>query len=391
MTRSALLVLLTAVLLLGGGVLGYFFWSDSGPPPVGPPGGSPSFDGDSGKLRQTAFVPTLDTPIPEGKSAVWCASFQMAWDKLRDGVVKGPVVVTNADAVCERLNKNRTVEADLPPDGFYAAAGFEDDGIRQTIRDEMARRFPDAPAPQIGGRGDKGSVLAYAYLEAAVKFRQQYFENPRDFQFSGLAGKAGTVRSFGVWPHSGKDAPALQEQVEILYDNFDRRTDTVTKCALDLDRNSRTTQVVIARGDRKGTLAEILAETDLGIQGHVRSAHKYFPDTEDKLDETDTLLVPAMRWKVRHSFRELLGPDKLLSLGSMAQPMRAAEQTIAFHLDARGAGVESQSRIETKSAGMRRQFRFDGPFLLYLKRRGGEHPFFVMWVENAELLLPARP
>ena len=58
-----------------------------------------SFDGDSSELKQTAFVPTLDTPIPDGKSAVWCASFQLAWDKLKSDVVtainQGKPVVAN--------------------------------------------------------------------------------------------------------------------------------------------------------------------------------------------------------------------------------------------------------------------------------------------------------
>jgi hypothetical protein len=31
-------------------------------------------------------------------------------------------------------------------------------------------------------------------------------------------------------------------------------------------------------------------------------------------------------------------------------------------------------------------FIFDRPFLIVVKKRGAEHPFFVMWVDNAELL-----
>jgi hypothetical protein len=35
-----------------------------------------SFDGRSDALQKTVVVPTLDTPIPKGKSVIWCASFQ---------------------------------------------------------------------------------------------------------------------------------------------------------------------------------------------------------------------------------------------------------------------------------------------------------------------------
>jgi hypothetical protein len=31
-------------------------------------------------------------------------------------------------------------------------------------------------------------------------------------------------------------------------------------------------------------------------------------------------------------------------------------------------------------------FHFDRPFMVYLKNRAAQHPYFVMWVETAELL-----
>jgi hypothetical protein len=34
------------------------------------------------------------------------------------------------------------------------------------------------------------------------------------------------------------------------------------------------------------------------------------------------------------------------------------------------------------------RYAVDGPFLIYLQKHGAAHPFFVMWVDNAELLQP---
>jgi len=39
-----------------------------------------------------------------------------------------------------------------------------------------------------------------------------------------------------------------------------------------------------------------------------------------------------------------------------------------------------------ESEGANRRFVFDKPFLIVMKKRGAERPFFVMWVANAELL-----
>ena len=36
-----------------------------------------SFDDSSDHLRQTVIVPTLDSPIPDGKSAIWCNRFNL--------------------------------------------------------------------------------------------------------------------------------------------------------------------------------------------------------------------------------------------------------------------------------------------------------------------------
>jgi len=52
--------------------------------------------------------------------------------------------------------------------------------------------------------------------------------------------------------------------------------------------------------------------------------------------------------------------------------------------------LKSESRLEVKSITPKepKHFYFGRPFFLYLKKRDAQHPFFVMWVDNAELLVP---
>src|SRR5262245_47301714 len=88
-----------------------------------------TFDGASEQLRQTVVVPTLDSSIPEGKSVIWCASFQLAWNRLKEDVVKGPVRLANAQPLADLLNRADGSEDDLDRDSVYAAAGLAADGI----------------------------------------------------------------------------------------------------------------------------------------------------------------------------------------------------------------------------------------------------------------------
>jgi len=47
--------------------------------------------------------------------------------------------------------------------------------------------------------------------------------------------------------------------------------------------------------------------------------------------------------------------------------------------------------LESESLGgalaIPRCFLFNQPFLVYMKKRNADQPFFVMWVDNAELLV----
>jgi len=65
--------------------------------------------------------------------------------------------------------------------------------------------------------------------------------------------------------------------------------------------------------------------------------------------------------------------------------LKTALQTIDFRLDRSGVELQSEAAVAVASAA-EPNFIFDRPFLIVVKKRGAERPFFVMWVDNAELL-----
>ena len=339
-----------------------------------------SFDGDSSALTQTVIVPTLDTPIPQGKSAIWCSSFQLAWNRLKDDLAKGPVKVQNAETVADRLNRAQASEADLDPNSFYAAAGFVSDGILETIARDMAERFPNVPAPRLGEGADL-MAYAYAYLQAGVNYRFPYFDNPDDFVFTDSAGSGASVQSFGI-PPRGADGglDTFRGQAEVLFAAKFATEVSREDFALDLCRFSEPNQLVLATVTRKPTWAEAIAN----VEGK-RSGYQPADRGDRRLGRADILFVPVMHWQIAHHFRELEGTDKLLlNPGLHGTYIAGAEQRTDFLMDKNGAAVTSEAAIKLAGAG--RLFLFDRPFLVLLSKRGAKQPFFVMWVDNAELL-----
>src|SRR5262245_8972024 len=110
--RGRTLFVVIAGLAVVGLTAGLFYWLR----PPGKPNAAEEpervFAGSSDLLTQTVVVPTLDSLIPENKSAVWCISLQLAWNQLKNNIVKEPIKLSNEQTVADRLNKAEESEND---------------------------------------------------------------------------------------------------------------------------------------------------------------------------------------------------------------------------------------------------------------------------------------
>jgi hypothetical protein len=340
-----------------------------------------TFDGASDLLQTTVVLPTLDTPIPDGKSAVWCASFQLAWNRLKDDVAQGPIQLANAQGVADRLNAASQSADDLQPDSVYAAAGLVKDNIVGRIQSEMARKFPRVPQPQL--EAPLGGAVAYAYLAAATKFDIPFFENDERFLFKDSTGKQTAVGSFGIRRSDDYAYPQLRKQIEVLYcpREYFWSEKEIPEFIVDPCKTSRPFQLMLARVDRKATLTETLADIERKMVKPPSDERKFYSDFHPR----DALLIPNMAWKVNHRFREVEGADKQFQNPTLrGLYLDTALQSIQFRLDRSGAELSSEAKQYVKPSAS--FFEFDRPFLIILKKREAKHPFFVMWVDNAELL-----
>ncbi len=268
-SRSILICSIVSLIIAGLGAC--FLWLDSvrrslgfsDRPYIVP---AEAFDGDSKQLTATVVVPTLDTPLPDGKNAIWCGSFQIAWDRLKNDVSGGPIQVAGAEAVAARLNAG-----ELPPDvldesSYYAAAGRVHEGIREKIRIEMQKRFQKTPIEL--GDAD-AAVVAYAYLQASIRFTIPYFENDESFEFTSSHGEKTAVSSFGFGHKQLGRYHELHHQPDLLYVGLHHEPGQwkpPAEFVLDLCRDSKPNQVIVARIPRKETLMATLDDLKNGWQ-----------------------------------------------------------------------------------------------------------------------------
>ena len=366
------------VVVLGAAGLGAIL-AFSGLSCTGPEKSLPvSFAGSSDRLKQTVIVPTLDTPAPAGKNVIWCASFQLAWDRLRDDLIRQPLQVANAQTIVDRLNAGKVAETSLPPEGYYAGAGKIVEGIVQQIRAEMARRFPSV-TPAVTDAPD--GLLAYSYLTANIKFTTPYFDRKTRDVFTDSAGRTTPVSTFGLFETASTVAVnhRLAEQIDVLYSHSGDKGIEPKEFALDLCKTSRPSQIVLACVEPKDTLAATIDSLERKINQWEGQQH------DREFSAEDILAVPNLNWRVTRHFTELEGTDKVVqNPGWTDYWIAEAVQMIDFRLGKSGANLASESRVY--AGCIPRRFMFTRPFLIVMKVRGQRHPYFVMWVGNAELL-----
>ncbi|UCC99771.1 MAG: hypothetical protein JSW66_07775, partial [Phycisphaerales bacterium] len=348
----------------------------------------------SADLKQTATIMTVDCPLPEHKNVIWCGTFQIAWDKFKDDIIGEPVQLVGAEDLADRLNRGEFSPENLEAESFYATAGLVEDGVFGQIKEEMARRFPSEPIPVFSRLYDRlrGASVAYCFLSVDVEYAFPLYIRERAFDFEASDGARTAVTAFSSEP-GGRDPNVgrLREQVEILHYKYAEQG-RADEFAVDLCKHTDPYQVVLVRMPRRDPLDEALKDIEQDISDFRQDPYY---ESLCRLRSIDSLIVPDVFYKLTHHFTDLEG-KKLRNPKWRAKGyfIFEARQIIDFALSRTGVVLKSEAIMGGAASaapppGIRqpRRFYFDRPFLIYVKKRGAEFsPFFVMWVDNAELM-----
>ncbi len=333
----------------------------------------------SAQLAKTEVVPTVDTPLGKSGSAVWCATFQIAWNHLRDDVIGGELQIDNAQTVADRLNGSPVTESALPPGDYYAEAGRVEEGIIAKIHSQMSRQFPGVTPPDFEGAV---GFVSYGYLDTEAAFTTPFEETKQPIKFSDSDGRTHLLNGFGL--HHGTDWDLLKkqaEQVKVLFYEF----------SIDRDSGRDKTDafgigLTVEQGDHEIIIAVLPRPKNLraGLDDLARRTEKTF--SSQKLYETDVLAIPNISFYLNHEFAELQGPDKTIENAGEFQGLYLAKawQSIKFRLDKDGVAVVSESGAVAGASP--RNFIVNRPFLVVVKRRSVAEPYFAAWIDNVELL-----
>lgn len=311
----------------------------------------------------TEVYPILNVPM-EKKNMVWCGAMNLAWNELRDSIIKEDVKLNGESNLVTQLNKKPFTKENLSEKDYIAIAGYGKDDIVNKINKMLKEKFHES-----GQWGYKKSVapndfLAYSFLKKDINFKNAF-----EVIKGGMNFKGKRVDCFGIDNVKGEKQQKLKSQIELLsYNNDD---DFIIR----LISEEENEDLVVAKIPPKKSFNDTL-DYALNNRNKVKATIKKFK-------------MPMLAFEAQKSFKELEG-RLMLNKGFEQYKLDKAYETILFTLTEKGARLKAEAVANGDGATISEKnlnLTVDKSFLIYMKESGKSRHYFVLWVDNEELMI----
>jgi hypothetical protein len=311
------------------------------------------------------FTPHLEKTLVPTENLIYCSTLQLAWNELSN-FMKGKITLgddVQTKTVVDSLNAMGFKKEYLDESCYLASADLVGNGMVEKITRELKERFNEKSKFDFSGL-NPNDIMAYAFLLKILPFEQK-FDEIKTLEFNGTP-----VKAFGIKVRT--DSPRkLLNQIRILhYENEDEFT---------ISLKTKSDFIILAKLKPQATLKETLDAVKIGSPYYIQNK--------------ENLEIPKISFDKTQGFAELCG--KIISVNGFATTYCIAQalQAIKFELDEEGAKLRSEAIFVAKRCCASfeqkpRNFIFDKPFLMCLKQKMSDQPYFVAWVGDTEILKP---
>lgn len=341
----------------------------------------------SDKMAATKITPALDCWIEEGKNLIFCSTFQMAWNEMCNKYAEGTLEIEKAPDYVEKLNALYRQEPLLTDEAYIAMSGFGKDGIVEKVNKAVREKFKnlnkDELPPEFNYKLGSNEIMTFAYLFRELSF-QNVFEKTDPIEMT-IDGKIFPASAFGTISRHDKD---IEDQYKVLYLNRDQQNQhNSAEVVLRLVTTSPYDDLIISTVPVKKTLKETYENIQRLISPQ-NAINNHYLDRDHKFD---SLSIPKINFNILHEFKDLCGKEifnKSLKNYNPRNYVGASVLKIAFLLNERGAKIMSYATFFMKGASIEdNTCTIKCPFVIYIKDKSKEAPYFMAYVANEEILV----
>lgn len=299
------------------------------------------------------------------KNTVWCGTFQLIWNDLKNKLAKQEIVFEPQLQVVENLNKGTFTSSDISENSYYKTYGIPTLELKKEIEKAIKQKFNETSDIlndfDWENHNDEDYFL-YAMLKKEFKFEKKFKELEK-----GNFGEYRNVQYFGINKNTKNE---IRKQVKVLYykSSEEFAIKLITK---------ENDEIIISKGIEGTNFNEI-------YQNIIEKNNNY--DGNKNFGEKDTLKVPNLEFKVKEEFEEIQNKTFKFANGSEYR-IEKALQTIEFELDKTGGKIKSEAGMMVNKVSMEeweeiRNFNVDNTFTIFLQEEGKSLPYFAAMIED---------
>lgn len=292
------------------------------------------------KNDNLTFSPSYLSQLDENTANnIWVGTFELAWKELAQKVGENGKI---------ELEENVQMVNELNQSDFSENMLSEEDYIINVSKNDF-----------------RGYDI-YATLNKNLSFLY-YFDNFNDYYNKTFADSDEYIKYFGI--NSGTSEEA-NENVEVLFYN-QRGEDFAIKL-----KTKEGDEIILYRTNDEKKFNEYYEDI-------MKKKNEYAG--EKTFGNNDELLIPYISINGRISYDELLGKNIKNTNGMY---IKTADQDVCFYLNERGCNLESKATFVTATFAEndKRFFEFEDTFIILMKEKDADMPYFALKVDNSNIL-----
>ena len=320
---------------------------------------------------------TLDDEITD--NAIWCGTFQLIWNDLKNDLAKQDIVFNPQLKVVENLNKETFTTKELSEESYYKKIGTPSLKLKEEIEKAIKDKFnetSDILDDFDWENRDPLDFFLYVMLKKDFQFEKAFEELE-----NGKFGNYDDVKYFGI---KSDESGELRQQVDVLY--YKSKDDFAIKL-----RTKQEDEVILCKNPEGKTFGEIynniLEKTEVKVYNMPNNQDNYESvKLYGELKEGEILKVPNIKIKEKNEIKEIENKKFEFSNGNIYS-IEKALQTIEFELDRTGGKIKSEAGMMVKNESVAimdeiREFSIDDTFAIFLIEKGKDKPYFAGKIED---------
>ncbi len=295
---------------------------------------------------------------------IWGGAMNLAWNELNENILHEKLQLRTTDEIAlemvEKFNNPAFTKNDLDKESYYVKSGYGQETV-ETINRESKKKFPSKSFRDLKMNLSPIDIISYAYFLKEVEY-ETIFEK-KDVTFNQKE-----IKGFYAEHESQRNNVKI-----IKYENND-------KFIVKLKLKDENDELILAKGYDMTNPQKVVNEVN-------KNNKNYLPTIE----EQDRFEVPKLHLDYHRNYTELL--NKFLANQDFQDYFIAKMfENIKFDMDEKGARVENEGviGIDFLAAPSRlkpRNFILDKPYWVVMKRKDSLNPYFVLGVNNTELMI----